>query len=106
VAIDIRISPRQVAATACWWDGSTLRASPVHLPHAIDATAPSLPRRDGPESRPKKKPPATSSDGDDARHHQKETLGTHEQEVRRLQVAVHYPFFMYGLYRFKHLLPS
>ena len=74
------------------------------LEYAIDATAPSLPRHNGPDavrnaSKSKTRPPTSSEDGD-------EDAGTHEQEVRRLQIAVHYPFLMYGLYRFKHLLPS
>ena len=73
------------------------------LEYAIDATAPSLPRHNGPDavrnaSKSKKRPPTSSEDGDDT--------DTHEQEVRRLEVAVHDPFLMYGLYRFEHLLPS
>ena len=36
----------------------------------------------------------------------KRTQGTHEQEVRRLEVAVHDAFLVDRLYRFKHLLPG
>ena len=74
------------------------------LEYAIDATAPSLPRHNGPDavrnaSKSKKRPPTSSEDGD-------EDAGTHEQEVRRLEVAVHDAFLVDRLYRFKHLLPS
>ena len=71
------------------------------LEYAIDATAPSLPRHNGPDAvrnaSKSKTRPATSSEED---------TGTHEQEVRRLEVAVHDPFLMNGLYCFQHLLPS
>ena len=74
------------------------------LEYAIDATAPSLPRHNGPDavrngSKIEIRPPATSSHG-------VEDTDTHEQEVRRLQIAVHDAFLVDRLYRFEHLLPG
>ena len=74
------------------------------LEYAIDATAPSLPRHNGPDAvrtgpKSETRPATASSDG-------VEDTGTHEQEIRRLEVAVHDPFLVDRLYRFKHLLPG
>ena len=70
---------------------SQLRATPSTRPHGPDAVRNA--------SKSKTRPPTSSEDGD-------EDAGTHEQEVRRLEVAVHDALFMYGLYRLQHLLPS
>ena len=76
--------------------GDGVRVGPLHLstpstrPHGPDAV------RTGPKS--KTRPPTSSEDGDD-------DAGTHEQEVRRLEVAVHDALVVDRLHRFKHLLP-
>ena len=70
---------------------SQLRATPSTRPHGPDAVRNA--------SKSKTRPPTSSEDGD-------EDAGTHEQEVRRLEVAVHDALVVDRLDGFQHLLPG
>ena len=66
-------------------------STPSTRPRGPDAV------RNGPKS--KMRPPTSSEEGD-------EDAGTHEQEIRRLQIAVHDALVVDRLDGLQHLLPS